>query len=174
MRSGTLSNRSPHPASRAKLVAKGLRLSEAKQADDANDLLPHPKSGWGCEFSSLRHDSISESRDRDYRRLCIFCAGEFDGRNIQIRSLGVAMSPKGESRLRINLYNVEGFRRETGNVLGLLSMKGHMRWLRKSPNTNPIDWKAWGGGAILVGKSSITLSMAGQNDWEQTMGVALD
>lgn len=56
-----------------------------------------------------------------------------------------ALSSKGGSRLRINLPNLEGFSRKNGKLMGLLAMKGNMRRLQRSPNTNPTVWRSWGG-----------------------------
>ena len=66
------------------------------------------------------------------------------GGNIQIRISDVALSPKGETRLRIDLFNLDGFPHETWKVLDLLTTKGPMRWLQRSTNTNPSIWKTWG------------------------------
>ena len=61
------------------MVARSLRLTEAKQAETLNALLTHQSSEWECELASLRHDVLSESHDRDYRSLCIFPDEEFAG-----------------------------------------------------------------------------------------------
>ena len=67
------------------------------------------------------------------------------GENLQIRAFGISLSSKGESRLRINVFNLEGFSPEKGAILDLLTTKGHMRRLQRSPNTNPAIWKNWEG-----------------------------
>ena len=160
------------PASRVKIVARSLRLTESNQADDRNNLLLRQRSEWECELSRLRHDSLSEPHGCDYRSFCVFFLPSLPLINIQTRVSDSPLSPKGESRLRINFFTLEGFALGGGKALDLLTMTGHMRWPQRSPYTNPIIWKARGN--ILVGIFVTISSTGGKKDFVKTTGVSLD
>ena len=137
------SKRSPPPASRVRLMAKSLRLLEAKQAHEIQGSTPQSSSRWGDELLSLCHDVLAESHDRDYRSLCIFFLEEFINHNMRVRVFDISAMNKSEPRLRINVFNAEGYSEDTGITIDLLSVKGHMRLLQRSPETNPSVWKKW-------------------------------
>ena len=124
-------------------MAKSLRLLEANQASGIQESTPQSSSRWGDELLSLRHDVLAESHGRDYRRLCIFFLEEFINRKMRVRVFDISAMNKSDHRLRINVFNAEGYSEDTGITIDLLSVKGHMRLLQRSPETNPSVWKKW-------------------------------
>ena len=66
-------NRPPRPLSRVRLVANVLRLLESRKSCDIHQSIAAPTSQRDDELWSLNHDALSESRDRYYRCLRMFC-----------------------------------------------------------------------------------------------------
>ena len=87
---------------------------ESKHALDTQESIASPMSQRGDELLSLSHDALSDSHDRDYRCLRIFFVNEFASADIRVRVADISAAHKSESRLRIDVFNLEVSPKEAG------------------------------------------------------------
>ena len=104
-------------------------------------IIPTPNAHRGDEMSRLRRDVLRESHDRDCRIACVLFEEECAAQNLRVLVFGVDTTQRNDHRIRVNVFNVGCFIENDGIALDLLSSKGHIRRLQRSPETNPTVWK---------------------------------